>query len=100
MRTKTFTLLVTIRDDGSAAAMNPVILAAAVKGALETGVRSFMLSSSDVADLRKDPLLAGKHNLPPVVSAEVDALEGDHVGATDETGHQACQAHARLRKGA
>lgn len=110
MQTKTFTLLVTIRDDGSAAVMNPIILAAAVKGALETGIGSFMLTSSDVAKLQRDPLLAGskagEHNLPPVVSAEVDAFNGDatHLMCVDMSSQNALRSarsmHSQLRKSA
>lgn len=112
MQTKTFTLLVTIADDGSAPAFNPTILAAAVQGALETGIGSFMLDSNQAAALLAtgDPLLAGakagEHNLPPVASAVVHAFAGDRleikpgsVGATAAVGPGAARRlHAALRQ--
>lgn len=100
MQTKTFTLLVTVRDDGCAPVFNPVLLAAAVKGALETGCE-MMLSSTDTEKLQSNPLLQGikpgLHRLAPVVSAEVDAFAGDHLGVTNEHGLKASQLHAELR---
>lgn len=65
MQTKTFTLLVTITDDGISAAFNPKHLADAVKGALETGI------SGVVIDGKPD------QHLCPVASAEVDVFHGD-----------------------
>lgn len=102
MQTKTFTLLVTISDDGCAAAFDREVLAAAVKGALETGIKRFMLDRAVAHRLR---VAAGEHHLPPVVSAEVDAFEGDRlecrpgtVGYTAAMGPGAAKRlHASLR---
>lgn len=107
MQTKTFTLLVTVTDDGSAAVFNPIILAAAVQGALENGCR-FVLDSTQVEALQRDPLInatVGEHRLPPVASATSDAFDGDRL-RTDMINpvvreiRKAQSLHAELRKGA
>ena len=112
MNTRTFTLLVTITDDGMSAAFSPTILAAAVQGALETGIPSFMLDSGQAAALNisGNPLIgaavAGDHRLAPVASAQVDAFDGDRlecnpgtVGYTAANGSGAIKRlHAELRK--
>lgn len=110
MQTRTYTLLVTVTDDGCAPVFNPIILAAAVQGALEGGCR-FVLDSSQVRALAGDPLIratVGEHILTPVSSAQVDAFTGDRVeckpgtvGATAATGVGARkQLHRALRVGA
>jgi hypothetical protein len=102
MQTKTFTLLVTVRDDGIAAVFNPIVLAAALKGALESGVPSFMIDSEQFAALKHDPLIRasiGEHNLPPVVVAEVDAFDGDLLPMNTAPMARACIAHRDLREG-
>lgn len=81
MQTRTFTLLVTVTDDGIAAVFNPIVLAAAVQGALKSGCR-FVLSSTQVEALNADdnPLMnatVGEHRLSPVAAASVDAFNGD-----------------------
>lgn len=107
MQTKTFTLLVTVRDDGIAAVFNPMILAAAVQGALENGIHSFMLDSAQAEALQAEGnpgVKAGEHNLPPVSSASVDAFAGDATHlmcvAMPEQGRLRAtrRLHAELRK--
>lgn len=74
MKTKTFTLLLTISDDGNSNAFKPDFLAAAIEGALELGVRDFALDSARGARLG---VISGEHSLLPVLSATCDVLEGD-----------------------
>lgn len=98
MITKTYTLLVTVRDDGCAAVFNTVILAAAVKGALESGCE-FMLNSTEVYRLADDPMLnprIGLNRLTPVVVAEVDAFQGDLLEDTMRLDSKEVQAAKRL----
>lgn len=81
MKTKTFTLLVTITDDGCAGVFNAAVLADAVKGALECGIPSFVLSQKAVYAVGAGS--AGDAvNLSPVASAEVDAFDGDIIEMT------------------
>jgi hypothetical protein len=96
MKTKTYTVLVTVRDDGMAAVFNPDVLAAAIAGALESGIPSFMLDSTTAAKLG---VRAGEHNLAPVVSAAVDAFEGEflNIGPMPPAAFDARRLHRNLR---
>lgn len=80
MKTTIHHLTITITDDGGAAAHNPLVLPAAVRGALETGIGSFMLDSAQAQAINARfgvelgtpaEVKPGEHNLPPVVTAEV-----------------------------
>lgn len=84
MKTKTYTLLVTITDDGIAAAFNPDILAAAIQGALQNGIPSFVLDSTQVRKLGIPGIKVGEHHLSPVANAHVTAFPGDLIGASPE----------------
>lgn len=105
MHTKTFTLLVTVLDDGTAAVFNPIILAAAVKGALEQGCE-FVLDSAQAEAIKGHPLIratVGQHRLAPAVSAEVDAFDGDWLCVkplqTAQVMAAAKRTHRDLREG-
>lgn len=95
MKTATFTLLVTISDDGSAAVMKPEILAAALEGALEGGISTFMLDSTRAAAAGVPP---GEYWTSPVASATVTALPGSllRLQKLDSPEMKATRMHASL----
>lgn len=74
MQTRTYTLLVTVTDDSIAAVFDPDCLAAALQGALETGINSFPVNSDAAARLG---VPSGEHFMNPVASVTVDAFVGD-----------------------
>lgn len=104
MKTKTFTLLVTITDDGCAGVFNAAVLADAVKGALECWIPSFVLSQKAAAAVGV-AYVGEAMNLPPVASAEVDAFDGDIIEMTriqalqhtNDARRTAKSVHASLR---
>lgn len=76
MKETTHHLRIRVKDDGSAAAHNPTVLCAALRGALECGIGSFVLDSFEVDKLAKSGFregltAGGGYDLPPVVTAHV-----------------------------
>ena len=80
MTTRTYTLLVTITDEPSAPVFSETVLADAVKGALETGIRGVVIDGIPDAVV------------PSVHAATVDAFAGNWLRTDRDDSGDRCRA--------